>query len=80
VASGWAALWLRVDGPDREVLAFDNLGQVPPDRSLKGTNDWTQAEVVLPVAAEAVTLAFGVLLVGDGVLWADDLSLEALPA
>jgi hypothetical protein len=34
---------------------------------------------VLPVAAEAVTLAFGVLLVGDGVLWADDLGFEALP-
>jgi DNA-binding transcriptional MerR regulator len=80
VASGWAGLWLRVDGPDREVLAFDNLGQVPPDRSLRGTNDWTQAEIVLPVAAEAATLAFGVVLVGDGVLWADDLSLQALPA
>jgi DNA-binding transcriptional MerR regulator len=80
VASGWAALWLRVDGPDHEVLAFDNLGQVPPDRSLKGTNDWTQAGIVLPVATEAVTLAFGVVLVGDGVLWADDLSFEALPA
>lgn len=80
VASGWAGLWLRVDGPDHEVLAFDNLGQVPPDRSLKGTNDWTQVEIVLPVAAEAVTLAFGVVLVGDGVLWADDLSFEALPA
>jgi DNA-binding transcriptional MerR regulator len=80
VASGWAALWLRVDGPDHEVLAFDNLGQTPPDRSLKGSNDWTQAEIVLPVAAEAVNLAFGVVLVGDGVLWADDLSLEALPA
>ena len=78
--SGWAALWLRVDGPDREVLAFDNLGQVPPDRSLKGTNDWTQAEIVLPVTAAAATLAFGVVLVGDGVLWADDLSFEALPA
>jgi DNA-binding transcriptional MerR regulator len=80
VASGWAALWLRVDGPDREVLAFDNLGQVPPDRSLKGTNDWTQAEIVLPVTAAAATLAFGVVLVGDGVLWADDLSFEVLPA
>jgi hypothetical protein len=79
VASGWAALWLRVDGPDREVLAFDNLGQVPPDRSLKGTNDWTQVEIVLPVADEAATLAFGVVLVGDGFLWADDLSFEALP-
>jgi DNA-binding transcriptional MerR regulator len=80
VASGWAALWLRVDGPDREVLAFDNLGQVPPDRSLKGTNDWTQAEIVLPVTAAAATLAFGVVLVGDGVLWSDDLSFEVLPA
>jgi DNA-binding transcriptional MerR regulator len=80
VASGWAGLWLRVDGPDREVLEFDNLGQVPPDRSLKGTNDWTAAEIVLPVAAQAVTLAFGVILVGDGTLWADDLSFEALHA
>jgi hypothetical protein len=80
VASGWAGLWLRVDGPDREVLEFDNLGQVPPDRSLKGSNDWTLTEIVLPVAGEAVALAFGVLLVGDGVLWADDLSLEALGA
>ena len=59
VASGWAGLWLRVEGADREVLEFDNLGQVPPDRSLKGTNDWTAAEIVLPVAAEAVTIAFG---------------------
>jgi DNA-binding transcriptional MerR regulator len=80
VASGWAGLWLRADGPDREVLEFDNLGQVPPDRSLKGSNDWTLAEIVLPVAEEAVALAFGVLLVGDGVLWADDLSLAALAA
>jgi DNA-binding transcriptional MerR regulator len=78
VRSGWAGLWLRVEGSDREVLAFDNLGQVPPDRSLRGTNDWTRAEIVLPVAAEAVTLAFGVVLAGDGVLWADDLELEAL--
>jgi len=30
VRSGWAGLWLRVDGADREVLAFDNLGQVLP--------------------------------------------------
>jgi hypothetical protein len=78
VRSGWAGLWLRVEGSDREVLAFDNLGQVPPDRSLRGTTGWTRAEIVLPVAAEAVTLAFGVVLAGDGVLWADDLELEAL--
>jgi DNA-binding transcriptional MerR regulator len=44
VRSGWAGLWLRVDGADREALAF------------------------------------GVLLVGDGVLRADDLSFEALSA
>jgi hypothetical protein len=35
--------------------------------------------VLLPVAAEAVTIAFGVVLAGDGVLWADDLSFEAVP-
>jgi len=71
---------VAIHTPDREVLELDNLGQVPPDRSLKGTSDWTPAEIVLPVAAEAVTLAFGVLLVGDGLLWADDLGFETLPA
>jgi DNA-binding transcriptional MerR regulator len=65
VASGWAGLWLRVDGPDREVLEFDNLGQVPPDRSLKGTNDWTQAEIVTGA--------------GDAVADLDRLRAEGIP-
>src|SRR4051794_15329475 len=32
----WAALWFRIDGPDRKMLGFDNM----MDRPLKGTLDW----------------------------------------
>ena len=35
---------------------------------------------MLPVTAAAATLAFGVVLVGNGILWADDLTFEAQPA
>jgi len=71
VGSGWAGLWLRVDR-DQRSIAFDNMQQ----RGLHGTNDWTECSVVLDVAENAEVIAFGVMLVGDGELWVDDLTLE----
>jgi hypothetical protein len=32
----WAGLWMRVDGPDGETSAFDNMERRP----IKGTIDW----------------------------------------
>ena len=59
--TGWAGLWLRVDGANG-VLVLDNM----QDRSLRGSTEWTPAEIVLGVAQEAVRLNFGVLLSGAG--------------
>jgi hypothetical protein len=59
--TGWAGLWLRVDGPNG-TLALDNM----QDRPLRLTTDWAPASIVLDVAQQATRLHFGVLLNGAG--------------
>ena len=58
-------LWMRVDGPGGQQLAFDNMQQ---NRPITGTKDWQRYEVVLDVDQSAQKIAFGVLLVGLGEL------------
>lgn len=69
---GWAGLWLRVDGRSGTSLAFDNM----QDRSIKGTTAWARYDVVLDVSEEAIRLAYGVLLSGDGEVAVADFCLE----
>ncbi|BBX33217.1 hypothetical protein [Mycolicibacterium mageritense] len=59
---GWAGLWLRVDGQRGAPSAFDNM----QDRPVRGSTDWSRAEVVLDVDEHATAIAFGVLLSGTG--------------
>jgi hypothetical protein len=68
--AAWAGLWLRVDGPSRHLF-FDNMH----DRPLRGSPPWGRysLETVVPEGAE--WLNYGILLVGDGTLWADNFSL-----
>lgn len=70
--SGWAALWMRIDGQARRVLAFDNM----QDRPLAGTREWTWCEVVLDVPADATTISYGLLLHASGTAWVNGLVLE----
>jgi hypothetical protein len=70
----WAGLWMRVDGPRGEALAFDNM----QDRAIKGTSDWKKYEVVLDVPESAQEIAFGLLLTGAGQVWMDDLAFEVV--
>jgi hypothetical protein len=65
-----AGLWLRQDG-DQPNLALDNMARRP----LKGTTEWQEYSVSLPVHRDARTLFFGVYLVGTGKVWADNLQL-----
>ena len=67
-------LWMRVDGPDRSMLAFDNM----EGRRVTGTTDWTRYQIVLPVDESAVSVYLGALLPGEGTAWVDSLSLEVL--
>lgn len=70
---GWAGFWLRIDKKgSNKNLAFDNMH----NRKVKGTNDWTQFEIVLDVSCEASNMAYGVLLTGTGQVWFDDIQFE----
>ncbi|TDN39738.1 peptidase S41 [Hymenobacter sp. UV11] len=70
VQNGYAGLWLRVDG-EQGMLAFDNMQKRP----VRGTTDWQQYTITLPLANEAKTLYFGTLLPATGTLWLDQLTL-----
>lgn len=71
VSGGWAGLWMRVDARGRPNLALDNMEKRGP----RGTSEWRRFEIELPVAANAATISFGVLLAGTGAAWFDDLQL-----
>jgi hypothetical protein len=66
----FAGLWMREDG-DGGSVAFDNM----QNRQVKGTHEWTEYSIVLPLRSEAKNLVFGVLSGGTGTTWADDLQL-----
>jgi C-terminal processing protease CtpA/Prc len=68
--SNFAGLWMRQDD-DTGSVAFDNM----QSRQLKGTTDWAEYSIVLPLSKAAKRLAFGILASGVGRVWADDLRL-----
>ena len=53
-------------------LAFANLKDLAP----KGTTDWKQYELEIPVAENATAIYFGPLLSGTGTAWFDNLKVE----
>lgn len=68
-----AALWMRIDGADGEVLAFDNMSR----RGLiRGNQSWARIDVVLDVTAKSKVISFGVLLKGEGSVWIDEVTLN----
>jgi hypothetical protein len=69
-SSGMVGLWMREDG-EQAALAFDNMA----NRPVKGTTEWTEYSIQLPINSEARKVFFGVLLVGSGTAWVDDLRL-----
>jgi hypothetical protein len=72
VVDGWAGLWMRIDGPDGKVLAFDNM----QNRALRGTTSFQWFSVVLDVPVEAERVTFGVLLHGPGAVFIRELVFE----
>lgn len=69
---GWAGLWMRVDGPKKEMLGFDNMSTRP----INGTTGWQRYSVVLDVPQESVNIGFGILLNGFGQVSLADVRFE----
>ena len=68
--SNFTGLWMRQDD-DGGMLALENMQA----RQLKGTTEWTEYSITLPLNKAAKRLVFGVLASGTGRVWADDLRL-----
>lgn len=69
-----AALWMRVEGDEGKILAFDNMDSRP----VKKTTGWKRYEIVLDVPENALFIALGALFEGKGQIWVDDLKLETV--
>lgn len=71
---GWAGLWMRVDGAERKVLAFDNM----QSRPLTGSTGCERHEVVLDVPNEAERIVYGVIINGPGAVFVKDLQVDVV--
>lgn len=68
--SNFAGLWMREDGIG-ETLEFENM----QSRQLKGTTQWCEYAIALPLNPSARNLFFGFLLAGTGKVWASEFQL-----
>jgi ATP-dependent Clp protease adapter protein ClpS len=69
------APWMRIDSKGREkMLGFDNFCE----RSITGQTDWTEYQSVLDVPKGSTNIAFGVMLMGTGKFYVDDVSFEVV--
>lgn len=67
------ALWMRIDSTENRGLKyFDNMR----NRPINGTTDWAKYKITLDVPENSYTLNFGVLLVGSGKVWLDNVNFE----
>ena len=68
--SEFAGLWMRQD-KESEMLSLENM----QSQQLKGTHDWAEYKITLPVHPETKALVFGFLMAGTGKAWADDFQI-----
>lgn len=71
VKDGFAGLWWRVDGEKGVVLAFDNMA----GRGPVATTPWHQYVIEMDIPPKGTNINFGVILVGTGKAWFDDLRI-----
>lgn len=64
----WAGLWLRADGGDGLSLFFDNMS----DRPIRGSTSWKRCAINALLPQETKWLNYGIVLVGRGMMWADN--------
>lgn len=70
----WAGLWLRLDDASAVHLFFDNMS----DRPIRGSTPWTRYQIETTVPPGAVWMNYGLLLLQNGTVWADNFTLETI--
>jgi hypothetical protein len=69
-----AQLWLNVERANRRHGFSDNMD----DRPVR-SSEWTQVEIVGEIDQDAQFINFGVMSIGGGRVWVDDVSFEVVP-
>jgi hypothetical protein len=78
--TGWAGLWMRVDGDDdpknahSSTVAYDNM----QGRPITGTRSWHSYSVVLDVPKKVRGIHVGILLNGNGAVWLNGVRVEVV--
>ena len=78
--SGWAAIWMRIDGFNGKTIRFDNLSKREADGRLVGVQEWVERKIVLDVPDAAETISYGFMMEGIGQSWCKAFSLETVDA
>ena len=68
-----AQLWLRVDRSANKIGFFDNMGDRPVT-----VGEWQYYEIIGDVEEDAVVINIGMILIGKGKAWLDDVSFADL--
>ncbi len=68
--SQWGGLWLRADGGG-QTLYFYNMHDSP----IAGSTPWTKYRIEAKIPPGTEWINYGILLVGPGQIWADNLQL-----
>jgi hypothetical protein len=69
-----AQMWMRIDCEQEMICAFDNMNNRPVR-----SDQWKSAEIKLRVPESAVTIDFGVMSIGHGRAWMDEMTFESGP-
>jgi hypothetical protein len=68
-----AQMWLSVDRSNDQKGFFDNMS----DRPIR-SGTWTSSEIVTKIFDDATFIKFGIMSVGRGRVWVDDVSFETV--
>lgn len=68
----YAGMWMRVDDTMGDVLQFDNMS----NRPIQGTTNWNHYSIILDVPMQSTVISFGIILSGQGTVWADQFTFE----
>jgi hypothetical protein len=67
-----SALWMRVDSPNYHNASYGSMEK----RSIWGTRDWKEYEVVLDVPDDCELITLALVLSGTGQVWINNIKLQ----
>jgi hypothetical protein len=76
-ADGWGGLLLQAGG---EAIRFIDAAEIPFGAGGRGNADWAPMSVVVDVPSDAKSVSMGLVLVGNGQVWASDMKFEVVDA